>query len=307
MRTAPLFVLVSVASAQSGSAVARTLFDDLGAPGVLLWRMGFAAVVFAVVVRPRVKGWTWAAWRAAVLLGVFAAGLTLLSYLALRVAPQGIVVTASFAGPLVLALAQTRRAADLLWALTAATGVALLGLRVGTDVPMAGLALALAAGACGAGYIVFSARLGGAVPGVGGLAVSFTVAALLVLPFGFEGAARAFGEPRLLGGAVVVAVLAGVIPYTLELVALRSLPTRVFGVLMSLQPAAAALAGLLILGQRLGPAPIVALALVSLAGFASVRRAETPRAVVRVPRRRARPGGGGRRRGGRRSRRGSGD
>ncbi|SNY47791.1 EamA family transporter [Paractinoplanes atraurantiacus] len=272
MRSAPgLLVVMSVASAQSGSAVARTLFGDLGPAGVLTWRMGFAALVFAVVVRPPVWTWTSAAWRAAVLLGVFAAGLTMLSYLALRIAPQGIVVTASFAGPLVLALVQTRRVSDLLWALTAAGGVALLGLRAGADVPAAGLLLALAAGVCGAGYIVFSARLGGAGSGVGGLAVSFAVAALLVLPFGFGGAVRAFGESRLLGGAVIVALLAGVIPYTLEMIALRRLPTRIFGVLMSLQPAGAAVAGLLILGQRLGPLPIVALTLVSLAGFALVR------------------------------------
>ncbi|MFF5076353.1 DMT family transporter [Actinoplanes sp. NPDC000266] len=272
MRAAPaMLVVASVASAQSGSAVARTLFGELGPAGVLTWRMGLAGLVFAVVVRPRVWRWTGAAWRAAILLGAFAAGLTMLSYLALRIAPQGIVVTASFAGPLVLALVQTRRLADLSWALVAAGGVALLGLRAGADVPLAGLVLALAAGACGAGYIVFSARLGGAVSGVGGLAVSFAVAALLVLPFGFSGAVQAFGEPRLLGGAVVVALLAGVIPYTLELIALRRLPTRIFGVLMSLQPAAAAVAGLVILGQRLGPAPIVALMLVSLAAIALVR------------------------------------
>ncbi|MFG1992291.1 DMT family transporter [Actinoplanes sp. NPDC048988] len=284
MRTVPgLLVVASVVSAQSGSAVARTLFGELGPAGTLAWRMGFAALVLAVAVRPRVWRWTGAAWRAAVLLGVFAAGLTLLSYLALRTAPQGIVVTASFAGPLILALAQTRRVADLVCALTAGAGVALLGLRAGAEVPMAGLALALAAGACGAGYIVFSARLGAAVPGVGGLAVSFAVAALLVLPFGFTGAVRAFAQPRLLGGAVIVALLAGVIPYALELIALRDLPTRVFGVLMSLQPAAAALAGRLILGQRLGPVPILALVLVSVAGAALVRSSHEARPTEPSP------------------------
>ena len=176
MRSTTLLVLLSVASAQTGGAVARTLFDDLGAPGVLLLRLGIAAVVLALVARPSLRSWTGVAWRAAALLGTFAAGLNLLSYLALSIAPQGIVVTASFAGPLVLALAQTRRPADLLWALVAGAGVVLLGLRAGVDVPLPGLLLALAAGACGAGYIVFSARLGGAVPGLGGLAVSFAVA-----------------------------------------------------------------------------------------------------------------------------------
>src|SRR4051812_4042740 len=149
MRTTTLLVLLSVASAQTGGAIARTLFDDLGAPGVLLLRLAVAALVLAVAARPRVRSWTGPAWRAAALLGAFAAGLNLLSYLALGMAPQGIVVTASFAGPLVLSLVQTRRPADVLWALTAGAGVAVLGLRAGVDVPLPGLLLALAAGACG--------------------------------------------------------------------------------------------------------------------------------------------------------------
>lgn len=266
-----LLVVMSVVCSQAGAALARTLFDPLGPPGVLLMRMGVAAVVFIIVMRPRVRSWSAAAWRAAVLLGVFAAGLTLLSYLAFARAPQGVVVTLSFVGPLVLALAQTRRAGDLVWALAAGAGVVLLGLRAGADAPWSGLLLGLAAGACGAGYIVFSARLGAAVPGLGGLAVAFAVATLVVLPFGAAGAARAFGHPRLLGGGIAVSLLSSVVPYALELVALRTLPTRVFGVLMSLQPAGAEAAGFLILGQHLGPVPLAALALVTAAGVGITR------------------------------------
>ncbi|MEV6849927.1 EamA family transporter [Actinoplanes sp. NPDC051411] len=276
MRTAPLLVVLSVACSQAGAAIARTLFDSLGPPGVLLMRMGVAAVVFIVAVRPRVWTWTAAAWRAAALLGAFAAGLTLLSYLAFARAPQGIVVTLSFVGPLVLALVQTRRVGDLVWALAAGAGVVLLGLRAGVDAPWAGLLLGLAAGACGAGYIVFTARLGGAVPGLGGLAVAFAVATLVVLPFGVVGAAHAWGHPRLLAGGLAVSLLSSVVPYALELMALRHLPTRVFGVLMSLQPAGAAIAGLLILGQHLGPAPLVALVLVTAAGVGITRRRGRP-------------------------------
>ena len=273
MNTTPtLLVLVSVCCAQVGGAVARTLFDDLGPPGVLLLRLAIAALVFAVATRPRVWSWTASAWRSVALLGAFSAGLNMLSYLALSIAPQGIVVTASFVGPLVLALAQTRHPADLLWALMAGAGVVLLGLRAGVDVPLPGLLLALAAGACGAGYIVFSARVGSAVPGLAGLAVSFAVGALMVLPFGWADARAVFSHPRLVPGIVAVAVLSSVVPYALELVALRRLPTRVFGVLMSLQPAAAAIAGLLILRQHLGLAPITALVLVSAASIGVTRR-----------------------------------
>ena len=272
MRTTPLLVLLSVACSQVGGAVARTLFDDLGPPGVLLLRLAVAATIFAVAVRPRVWTWTASAWRSAALLGAFSAGLNLLSYLALSIAPQGIVVTASFVGPLLLSLVQTRRPADLLWALVAGTGVALLGLRTGIDLPLPGLLLALAAGACGAGYIVFSARVGRAVPGLGGLAVSFAVGALMVLPFGAAGAGEVFRHPRLVPGLVTVAVLSSVVPYALELIALRRLPTRIFGVLMSLQPAAAAIAGLLILHQHLGRVPIAALVLVTVASIGITRR-----------------------------------
>jgi inner membrane transporter RhtA len=143
----------------------------------------------------------------------------------------------------------------------------LLGLRTGIDVPLPGLLLALAAGACGAGYIVFSARAGRAVPGLGALAVSFAVGTVVVWPFGAAGAGAVFSHPRLVPGLITVAVLSSVVPYALELIVLRSMPTRVFGVLMSLQPAAAAIAGLLILHQRLGPAPIAALVLVTVASI----------------------------------------
>ena len=196
MNTTPtLLVLLSVCCAQVGGAVARTLFDDLGPPGVLLLRLSIAALIFAVATRPRVFSWTASAWRAVVLLGVFSAGLNMLSYLALNIAPQGIVVTASFVGPLMLSLVQTRRPADLLWALMAGTGVLLLGLRTGVEIPLTGLLLALAAGACGAGYIMFSARVGRAVPGLAGLTVSFAVGALMVLPFGWADAGEVLHHP----------------------------------------------------------------------------------------------------------------
>jgi inner membrane transporter RhtA len=276
VKTTPLLVLLSVVCAQTGGAIARTLFDDLGPPGVLLMRLAVAAVVFAVAVRPRVWAWSASAWWSAALLGAFSAGLNLLSYLALNLAPQGVVVTASFIGPLVLSLVQTRRPADLLWALMAGTGVVLLGLRAGVDISLPGLLLALAAGACGAGYIVFSARVGRAVPGLGGLAIAFAVGALLVLPSGATAAGEVLRRPGLVPGLVTVAVLSSVVPYALELVALRRLPTRVFGVLMSLQPAAAAIAGLLILHQHLGPAPIAALVLVSTAGVGVTRPRRAP-------------------------------
>jgi inner membrane transporter RhtA len=265
---APLLVLTAIGSVQIGSAVARTLFDDLGATGVTLLRLAIAGLVLGVATRPRLCGWSPAAWRAAAALGVVMASMNLVFYLALRTVPLGTAVTVEFLGPLLLALAQARRLPDLLWALVAGAGVVLLGVDSGGSAPLGGLALALTAGLCWAGYIVLSARLGRLVPGTGGLAVSLTVAALVVLPFGAGPAMAVVDRPALLIGATAVALLSSVFSYGLEITALRHIPTRVFGILMSLEPAAAAIAGLLLLHQRLGLRAILALLLVSLASLA---------------------------------------
>lgn len=261
---APLLVLAAVASVQCGSAVARTLFDELAATGVTLLRLGIAAVVLLLAVRPRVRHWSGEAWRSALLLGLAMGAMNLSFYLSLRTVPLGVAVTVEFVGPLLLVLVQTRRLLDGMWALLAAGGVVLLGSDP-TGAPWGGLGLALLAGFFWAGYILASARVGRVLPGVDGLAVALAVGALLVLPFGAEGAFGVLDEPALLLPAAGVALLSSVVPYGLELTALRTMPTRVFGILMSLEPAAAALAGLVVLGQALGLREVVALVLVSLA------------------------------------------
>jgi len=262
---APLLVLVGIASVQTGSAIARTLFDDLGATGTALWRLVLASLILLAVLRPPVRSWTRKHWRAAALLGAAMGGMNLVFYLSLSTVPLGIAVTVEFLGPLLLALVQTRRAIDFMWALLAGTGVLLLGLDSTNNIPLTGLLLAFLAGLFWAGYILASAHVGQVLPGVDGLAVALAIAAILVLPFGASGAAAVVGDPALLLGAAVVAVMSSVIPYGLELTALRRLPTRVFGVLMSLQPASAAIAGLIVLGQSLGRREVVALVMVSAA------------------------------------------
>ncbi len=275
---APVLVLTAIVSVQIGSAVAKTLFDDLGAAGVTLLRLGLAALLLLVVLRPRVRAWTRAQWEAAVLLGVAMAGMNLVFYLSLRTVPLGVAVTVEFLGPLLLAVAQTRRALDLLWALLAACGVGLLGADPGDGVALGGLVLAFVAGLFWAGYILASARVGRVLPGVDGLAIALAVAALLVLPFGLDGASAVLDRPVLLLAGLAVALLSSVLSYGLELSALRRIPTRVFGVLMSMEPAAAAVAGLVVLGQALGAREVVALALVSLAsgGVTLARRDPVP-------------------------------
>jgi inner membrane transporter RhtA len=279
---AAALVLVAITSVQCGSAVARGLFGDLGASGVTLLRLGLASLLLLAVLRPGVRSWSREAWQSALLLGAAMAGMNLVFYLALRTVPLGIAVTVEFVGPLLLALAQTRRVVDLLWAGLAAAGVVLLGADSTSDVPLSGLGLALLAGLFWAAYILASARVGRALPGADGLAVALAVGTLLVLPFGARGAAAVLHRPGLLLPAFAVAVLSSVLSYGLELSALRRIPTRVFGILMSLEPAAAALAGLVVLGQRLQPRALVALGLVSAAS-AGVTLARRESAVPAQP------------------------
>jgi inner membrane transporter RhtA len=264
---APALVLVAIASVQLGSAVARTAFDVTGANGMTLLRLAISGLLLMLVLRPRVRQWSRQQLGAAALLGLTMGAMNLSFYLSIRTVPLGVAVTVEFIGPLLVALAQTRRARELLWVVLAGLGVALLGLDGGSDVPLSGLALALLAGLFWGGYILASAHVGRLVEGVDGLAVALVVAAVLVLPLGVPGAAEALTEPSALAAGVAVALLSSVIPYGLELTALRRIPTRVFGVLMSLEPAAAAVAGLAVLGQRLGPRELVALVLVSVASL----------------------------------------
>jgi inner membrane transporter RhtA len=264
---APALVLVSIASVQVGSAVARTTFDVTGANGMTLMRLAISSALLMLVLRPRVWRWSRAQLGAAALLGLTMGAMNISFYLSIRTVPLGVAVTVEFIGPLLVALVQTRRGRDLLWVVLAGVGVALLGLNRGADVPLGGLALALLAGLFWGGYILASAHVGRLVEGIDGLAVALVVATVLALPLGAEGAAQALSEPSALAAGVAVALLSSVIPYGLELSALRRIPTRVFGVLMSLEPAAAAVAGLAVLDQRLEPSELLALVLVSVASL----------------------------------------
>lgn len=280
---APLLVVTAIACVQTGAAVARTLFDDLGVAGTALLRLVIAAVVLLAVLRPAVRTWTRLQWGATALLGCALAGMNLVFYLSLDLVPLGVAVTVEFLGPLLLALVQTRRAIDFAWVALAGAGVALLGAQAASgEVSALGLLLAFVAGLFWAAYIVSSARVGRVLPGVNGLAVALVFSAVIVLPFGAAQATAVIDDPALLAGVALVALLSTIIPYGLELTALRRIPTRVFGVLMSLQPAAASISGLIILNQRLGVPELAALAMVTVAS-AGVTMANKDKAVPQDP------------------------
>jgi inner membrane transporter RhtA len=272
-----LLVLGSCSSLQAGAALAMRLFPVLGALGATLLRVGLAAIVLLAVTRPRVRGWRRRQWQAVLLYGVSIAGTNAFFYAALARLPLGTAVTIQFLGPLTLSAALSRRTRDLGWVLLAVTGVAILGLTEshGTaaggsaghgPLSLAGVAFALASGAFWATYIITGARVSAAVPGRGGLAVAMSAGTLVLLPFGALGAARIAQSPHLIPVAFGMAMLASVVPYSLELAAMRRAPKRVFGILLSLEPAVATMAGWLLLGQH---APAVALAAVVIVVAAS--------------------------------------
>src|SRR3984885_12206346 len=277
---AVLLVLGSCTSLQAGAALAMRLFPVTGTPGATLLRLGLAAVVLLGVARPRVRGWRPSQWRAVGLYGISLAGTNGFFYAALARLPLGTAVTIQFLGPLTLATVLSRRWRDAGWALLAVAGGATLGLVGQHDGGAAhpldpvGVACALVSAAFWALYIVAGSRASTAVPGRGGLAVAMTVGALALLPFGALGALQVTSRPHLLLIALGTAVLASVVPYTLELAAMRRAPRRVFGILLSLEPGVATLAGWVLLGQR---APLVAIAAIAVVVLASAGAALTAR------------------------------
>lgn len=263
---ATLLVVLAVFSVQFGNATGRSFFGDTSPTGAATLRLVLAAVILALVVRPRVRDWDRRSWAGVAALGVALGGMNLLIYLALEQIPIGVAVTIEFVGPLAVALVQVRRVSDAAWALLAFAGVALLGFDTTGAIAPLGVAFALGAAACWAGYIVMSSRVGRRGTGLDGLAVAMVVAMLVSLPVGAADAARSVvADPTLLLVFAAVALATSVLPYSFEFIALRRLETRVFGVLSALGPAVAALAGLVVLGEALGPLQLVALVLVTVA------------------------------------------
>ena len=270
-------VLLGIGSVQFGAAIAKGLFDELGPTGTVFLRVGFAALVLLALWRPSVRGFARRDYLVAVLFGLVLGAMNLSLYLALDRIPLGVAVTLEFVGPLGVAVAGSRRPLDLLWAALAATGILLLApLNILGDANLdpIGVALALLAGLFWASYILLSARTGSAFPGGTGLVIALCVATVALVPVGIIGGGAALLDPWLLLLAFGVAMLSSAIPYSLELEALRKLPARVFGVLMSLEPAVAALVGFVVLGERLGLRALAAVVLVTAAAVGASRFGE---------------------------------
>ncbi|MEU9253554.1 EamA family transporter [Streptomyces sp. NPDC048270] len=274
-RFGPVALVVSAGiSVQFGAALAVMIMPRAGAAGVVTLRLAAAALVLLLLCRPRVRGYLRADWGTVIAFGVAMAGMNGLFYQAIDRIPLGPAVTLEVLGPLALSVIVSRRLVNLLWAGLALAGVVLLaghgGAGFGGLDPL-GAAYALGAGAMWAAYIVFSARTGRRFPQADGLALAMAVAAVLSLPLGIVEAGSALLVPSTLALGLGVAVLSSVLPYTLELLALRRLPAPTFAILMSLEPAIAATAGFLVLNQAMSALDALAIALVIAASMGAVR------------------------------------
>jgi inner membrane transporter RhtA len=249
-----LLVLGSCASLQFGAATAVGLFDDLGTWGVTLLRLAIGGVLLFAVSRPAVHRWTKGQWRSVVCFAVAMALMNGFYYAAIDLIPLSAAVALEFTGPLVYSALTSRRRGDLVWVGCAAAGMVVLGAEAvvgGDGLDPLGVIYALVAGMFWVGYIIFSGQVGQKIPGTGGLAVAMVLGAVVLTPVGASGAAGIIDHPDLILFAVLTSLLASVLPYTLELAALRRLPGSVFSVLVSLEPAFAAAAGFVLLGQQL--------------------------------------------------------
>jgi inner membrane transporter RhtA len=267
-------VLIGILSVQFGAGVAKTLFDE-ASPTTIVWlRLAASAVVLLAVARPALRGRSRSDWVVVLGFGLSLGVMNWAIYQSFQRIPIGLAVTIEFVGPLTLAIIGSRRPRDLVWVALAAAGVLLLGLEPG-DLTWAGVGFALLAGAAWAAYILLSAQTGSRWPGLDGLALASVVAMLLLTPLTMGWYADQLVDTRILVLGALVGLLSSVIPYTCELVALRSLRPAVFSVLMSLEPAAAALAGLVVVGELLSPLQLLAMACVVAASVGATRSTST--------------------------------
>ncbi|WNG32533.1 DMT family transporter [Archangium violaceum] len=274
-------VLLAVVSVQGGAAFAKELFPVLGSAGTAGLRIGLSALMLLAVFRPPFARLTRAQWVAVIPYGVVLGTMNLSFYKALERIPLGLAVTLEFVGPLALAVFGSRRASDFLWVVLAAVGIALIApWRGGVgSLDLLGVLLALFAGACWAAYIVLGGRVSRVFPGGQSVATGMLFGALTVLPFSFAEGLVVRLTPALFAAGLAVALLSSAVPYTLEMMALRVLPSRTFSILMSLEPAVAALAGLVFLREQLTVTQWLALVFVSAASAGAAltaRRASPP-------------------------------
>lgn len=272
-------LLLSMASYMAGASVAKTLFAVINPVAVVALRIGFGTLILSVVLRPWRIRVTRDSWRSLAIYGVSLGVMNLLYYQALSRIPLGIATAIEFTGPLAVSIASSRRPIDFFWAALAASGLILLApiAHLGSGLDPTGVLCALAAGGCWALYIVFGQKAG-ISHGPRTVALGSLISAFLIVPVGIVFAGPALLSPSVLGPGLAVAILSTALPYPLEMTALTRLPARTFGILLSIEPAMAALFGFALLSQRLSTQQLAAIAMIVLASIGAVAtlRSRTP-------------------------------
>ncbi|MGB3789165.1 MAG: EamA family transporter [Phormidesmis sp.] len=276
-------LLLSILSVQFGSALAKSLFDDLGPWGVVFLRVAFSALILFAVGRPQFNTTVRQNFKAVLTYGIVLTTMNSLFYAAIDRIPLGIAISLEFTGPLGLSVLKSQRWLDGLWAVLALVGIILLTPITGAALDPLGMFFALAAGICWAFYILLAAKVGSILPGVEGLTWGLIVGTIMLLPIGIVTTGGALLNPRLLGLGAGVALLSSMLPYSLEMMALRSLPIKVFGVMLSLEPMVGVVAGFLILGETLSARSLIACLLVSVAAAGAAQFQSAPPAPPLPP------------------------
>jgi inner membrane transporter RhtA len=275
-------LLIAMSSIQSGASLAKSLFPLIGAPGTTAVRLIFAALILLAVLRPWQAGLSRQAWRHVVVYGLALGGMNFLFYMALRTVPLGIAVALEFTGPLAVAVWSSRRKVDFCWVALAVAGMLLLvpGATSAGAVDFTGALFALGAGVCWALYILYGQKAG-AEHGIQTAGLGVAIAAVCLAPFGVASAGASLLNPAILPAAIGVAILSTALPYSLEMVALTRMPTRTFGILMSMEPAIGALSGLVFLGEQLTTNQWLAIAaIIAASAGATLTTPRQPAAVA---------------------------
>lgn len=263
-------ILIAMMSIQSGASLAKSLFPLIGAPGVTALRIALGTLILVVVFKP---------WRLRfkkeqrlplLFYGLALGGMNYMFYLSIQTIPLGIAVALEFTGPLAVALFSSRRPVDFIWVILAVLGLWFL-LPLGqsvSQIDLTGAALALGAGACWAVYILTGQRAG-EEHGPATVALGSLIAAVIFVPIGMAQATDSIWQWSILPVGLAVAILSTALPYSLEMIALTRLPTRIFGTLMSMEPALAAISGMMFLGETLTLVQTLALCFIIAASMGS--------------------------------------
>ncbi|XXD10559.1 threonine/homoserine exporter RhtA [Klebsiella sp. R445] len=265
-----LVIIVAMVSIQSGASLAKSLFPLVGAPGVTALRLALGTLILAIVFKPWRLRFTAEQRLPLLFYGLSLGAMNYLFYLSIQRIPLGIAVALEFTGPLAVALFGSRRPLDFVWVVLAVLGLWFL-LPLGQDVAQIdpiGALLALGAGSCWAVYILTGQRAG-EEHGPATVAMGSLIASVIFVPLGMIQASDTLFQWALLPLGLAIAVLSTALPYSLEMIALTRMPTRTFGTLMSMEPALAALSGMVFLGETLTVTQTLALGAIILASMGS--------------------------------------